>query len=147
FHTIVLETAFLIGTFFFIVFGMTIDLKELFNVKVIIIGTLILIGIYAIRWIILYFFQRQKISLHDLFLAPRGLITIMLFYKIPSAYHLKKFDNAIISFVVIASVLLMAAGLILPQPKLEKAQEEPENADLPSDVVENTESDADSSVM
>jgi Kef-type K+ transport system membrane component KefB len=120
FHTIVLETAFLIGTFFFIVFGMTINLKELFNIKVIIIGTLILAGIYAIRWIVLYLFQRQKISLHDLFLAPRGLITVMLFYKIPFAYHLKEFDKAIISFVVIMSVLLMAVGLMLPEPSLEK---------------------------
>jgi Kef-type K+ transport system membrane component KefB len=112
FHFIILETAFLIGTFFFLMFGANINVKDWLNVKVIIIGTIITAVIYLVRFVFLKLFNfKEKVSLNELFLAPRGLITIILFYKIPKEYHLQSFDTGIISFVVVFSIILMAYGI------------------------------------
>jgi hypothetical protein len=112
FHFIILETAFLIGTFFFIMFGANINITDWLNIKVVIIGSIIIATIYLVRYIFLKLFNwKEKISLNELFLAPRGLITIILFYKIPPQYHLQSFDTGIISFVVVVSIILMAYGI------------------------------------
>tara|TARA_Y100000589_G_scaffold331882_2_gene387649 strand:- start:29176 stop:30429 length:1254 start_codon:yes stop_codon:yes gene_type:complete len=125
FHFIILETAFLIGTFFFLMFGANIDVSDWMNIKVIIIGSIITAMIYLVRFVFLKLFNfKQKVSLNELFLAPRGLITIILFYKIPKEYHLQSFDTGIISFVVVASILLMAYGIRKSNKKLLEDEQE-----------------------
>ncbi len=139
FHFIILETAFLIGTFFFIMFGANIDITDWMNIKVVIIGSIITAVIYAVRYIFLKLFNwKEKVSLNELFLAPRGLITIILFYKIPHQYHLQSFDTGIISFVVVFSIILMAYGIRKSKKQLledEKAilmEVEQTEGDIPS---------------
>jgi len=80
-HVITMETAFVIRTFFFVIFGITIVLSSLANLEVAMISALIILSIYAIRYIILRAFIGEDI-LPQLFIAPRGLITILLFYAI-----------------------------------------------------------------
>jgi len=50
--------------------------------------------------------------LPELFLAPRGLITILLFYAIPAELKLEEFNPGILLFIIIASSLAMAIALI-----------------------------------
>lgn len=76
------ETAFVVRTFFFIIFGWSVYLGSLLNIKVIIMGLLILLIIYFVRALILLVFKGKNIIL-ELFLAPRGLVTILLFFAIP----------------------------------------------------------------
>ncbi|MEM9847140.1 MAG: cation:proton antiporter, partial [Bacteroidota bacterium] len=80
-HTVTAETAFVVRTFFFVIFGITIVLSSLWDLNVALISALILVSIYVIRFVLLRFIIGRDI-LPQLFIAPRGLITVLLFYAI-----------------------------------------------------------------
>ncbi|NNF01606.1 MAG: hypothetical protein HKN22_02890, partial [Bacteroidia bacterium] len=48
----------------------------------------------------------------ELFIAPRGLITIILFLSIPASYHIDRFSEGVVFFVIIVSSLIMMGGLM-----------------------------------
>lgn len=111
FKLITFETAFLIRTFFFILFGMTINIKGVFYENVLIIGTFILLLTFLIRFFNLKLFFGKQSLFPELFMAPRGLITILLFYKIPESYKISSFSKEIITFVILGTAILMMLGL------------------------------------
>lgn len=110
-HILTMETAFVVRTFFFVIFGMTIVLSHLFYVDVAIISGLILASIYAIRFIILRITEGPDI-LPQVFIAPRGLITILLFYAIPKEMQIPGFEPGVLLFLIITSSLIMTFALI-----------------------------------
>ena len=111
FHLITLETAFVVRTFFFFIFGMTINLTSLIDVQVLIQSLAVLAVLYAVRWVVLKFLLKDGI-VPELFIAPRGLITILLFFAIPPALVVESFDSGILLYVIIISSLIMTYGLI-----------------------------------
>ena len=111
FKIITLESAFVVRTFFFIIFGISISLMSLVNFKVWIISIVVLAGIYLIRYLLMLVFV-GKHSLTETFIAPRGLISILLFFAIPQEYLVKDFDDGILLFVIIVSGVLMTWSLI-----------------------------------
>lgn len=116
-HIITLETAFVIRTFFFVIFGLTIALASLFNLNVALISVLIIISIYAIRFVLLRVFIGKDI-LPQLFIAPRGLITVLLFYAIPVEAQIETFDTGVLLFVIIATSLVMTWAMIKDKRKM-----------------------------
>ena len=111
FHLITLETAFVVRTFFFFIFGMTINLTSLIDVNVLIQSLAVLGALYVVRWVVLKFFLKNSI-LPELFIAPRGLITILLFFAIPTAMTTEAFDSGILLYVIIISSIIMTYGLV-----------------------------------
>ncbi len=111
FHTITAETAFLVRTFFFIAFGMSLDLVQMTNPKVMLIGSIIVVILYLIRYINFKTFLKTDV-IPEIFLAPRGLITILLFYNIPAVYQIQDFSIGILSFVIVTTSLVMMGALI-----------------------------------
>ena len=77
FHVVTLETAFVVRTFFFVIFGITITLSTLLNLNVALVSILMVLAFYVVRLIFLRIFIGAKL-LPELFIAPRGLITILL---------------------------------------------------------------------
>ena len=65
---------------------------------------------YAIRWAILHRSFTSNVVLATT-MAPRGLITVLLFFQIPNELQSQLFDEGITFFVVIASTLVMSGGL------------------------------------
>ncbi len=116
-HIITLETAFIIRTFFFVIFGITIVIASLFSLNVALISVLIIISIYAIRFGILRIFVGNDI-LPQLFIAPRGLITVLLFYAIPKQAEIPTFESGILLFVIIATSLIMTWAMIRDKRKM-----------------------------
>lgn len=110
-HTITAETAFVVRTFFFVIFGVTIVVASLFDATVAGISSLIIISIYLIRYVLLRLFVGKDI-LPQLFIAPRGLITVLLFYAIPQEAILDSFEPGILLFVIIVTSLIMTGALI-----------------------------------
>ncbi|MEZ4893919.1 MAG: hypothetical protein R2778_13005 [Saprospiraceae bacterium] len=51
--------------------------------------------------------------LPELFYFPRGLITILLFYKIPSWQRIENFDEGVLFFVILATGLILMLGATL----------------------------------
>ncbi len=118
-HVITMETAFVVRTFFFVIFGLTIVLADLASIQVAIISLLIIASIYAIRYILLRIFMGKDI-LPQLFIAPRGLITVLLFYAIPTDL-VPGFQPGILLFIIIATSLIMTFAMIADKGRTGKA--------------------------
>ncbi|MDA9612185.1 cation:proton antiporter [Flavobacteriales bacterium] len=111
------ETAFVVRTFFFIIFGWSVYLGSLLSFKVIGIGLVILFIIYLVRAITLFIFNGKNI-VTQLFLAPRGLITILLFFAIPEELSIGPEFQGVLLFVILVSCLVMTWSLISYKNKL-----------------------------
>ena len=48
----------------------------------------------------------------QLYIAPRGLITVLLFYAIPAEAIIEGFEPGILLFVIIGTSLIMTGGMI-----------------------------------
>jgi NhaP-type Na+/H+ or K+/H+ antiporter len=153
-HIITLETAFVVRTFFFVVFGLSIAITSLFSFNVALISLLIVVSIYAIRFLILKVFVGKDI-LPQLFVAPRGLITVLLFYAIPVEAQVENFESGILLFVIIATSLVMTWAMIKDKKKMstlldeidEEYKERNEAEDIlrekkESDLIEKNESNS-----
>ncbi len=116
FKLITRETAFIVRTFFFVVFGYSIDLSSLGNPLVIFFAALSLIGIYQIRKVSVSWTVKTPSTLLN-YLAPRGLITILLFYAIPSNMNIAQFDNGILLYIILISSSIMAWGMVRHKEK------------------------------
>lgn len=122
-HSLTAESSFLIRTFFFILFGYSIDLKLITDSNVIIIGSLIVIVLFITRFMYLRFFLKENVYPEVMFI-PRGLITILLFYKIPQAFRLQSFNEGILFFVVlITGIVLMQGTIFYRQKRVELIEE------------------------
>ncbi len=119
-HVVTGETAFIVRTFFFVVFGITIVLSHLLFLDVAIISGLILLSIYGFRFLTLYLFLGRDIMPQWL-TAPRGLITILLFYKIPKEHMVDTFEPGILIFIIITTGLIMTFALIYDRQRSGKA--------------------------
>ena len=109
------ESAFLIRTFFFTLFGYTIDVRTLADANVLLIGSVVVAVIYIARYIYLRLFAHTHI-IPELFFAPRGLVTILLLYQIPQELEIAGLEAGIMFFVVIATILIMMFGSMFFTP-------------------------------
>jgi len=119
-HVITMETAFVVRTFFFVIFGLTISLASLASFEVAIISLLIIASIYLVRFVVLRIFIGKDI-LPQLFIAPRGLITVLLFNAIPEAAEVENFEAGILLFIIIGTSLIMTFALIADKRSTGKA--------------------------
>jgi NhaP-type Na+/H+ or K+/H+ antiporter len=126
FKILTAETSFLIRTFFFILFGFTIDLSTLLHSEVVAIGGIILLSLLFVRFLYFKFFIKSNIF-PEILLMPRGLITILLFYSIPEKYTIPFFDKGILFLVIIGTSLLMMVGLMLTKSDLSTTEKLSEN--------------------
>ena len=120
------ETAFVVRTFFFIIFGWSVFLGSLLSFKTIFIGLIVITIIYLVRAFLLFIFNGKNIFL-ELFLAPRGLVTILLFFAIPTELSVGKEFEGVLLFVVLLSCIVMAWSLVSYKNKLEIKKRENEN--------------------
>jgi len=116
------EMTFLIRSLFFLLFGYLIETSELTNTDTMLWALGITVGIFILRAILLKLFKFPMESL--LFMAPRGLITILLFLSIPISQTVGIANRSLIIQVIILTSLLMMYGLM--NTKVEtKLTEEP----------------------
>ena len=127
-HSITAESSFLVRTFFFVLFGFSIDLGFFGNRDVLFIGTMIVLALFLVRFLYLQFFFHTKL-LPEVFLIPRGLVTIVLFYKIPSSMKLSNFDDDILFFIILATGIIMTLGMLLYKKKNDEIIEDPQFAE------------------
>lgn len=128
-HVITLETAFVLRTFFFVIFGITISLASLIDWKLALISIGIVGLLFGIRFIFLKLFVKKDI-IPQLWIAPRGLITVLLFFAIPNGmvdahgevlttydpnmdYTISQFDQGILLYTILISSIIMTVSLIM----------------------------------
>lgn len=113
FHNLTLESAFLIRTFFFVVFGLSLSVASLYNFEVA-VNSLAIIGIlYAIRFLFLRLIAKEFV-LPEVFIAPRGLITVLLFFVLlkEDTIHIPNFDTGLLLYPIIINSIIMMIALI-----------------------------------
>lgn len=119
-HVITIETAFVVRTFFFVIFGLTISISSILNPSVAVISLLILLSIYVIRFILLRVTIGRDI-IPQLFVAPRGLITILLFSTIPEEIEVAGFEPGILLFIIMATSIIMTIAMVYDKSRKQKA--------------------------
>ena len=113
FHILTLESAFVIRTFFFVIFGMFITISSLIDLNVALVSICIITSLYVVRFVVLRVILKTDNLTPLLWIAPRGLITILLFFALnESQYTIDNFDPGILLFTILISSLIMTIALI-----------------------------------
>jgi potassium/hydrogen antiporter len=110
FKEITTEITFMIRALFFLLFGYLINISELLNVDTALWSFLLTGGIFLLRFLLIYLFQLKQKPI--LYIAPRGLITILLFLSIPASQQFYMANKSLILQVIILSAFVMMFGLM-----------------------------------
>jgi potassium/hydrogen antiporter len=110
FSDMVAEATFLIRSLFFVLFGFMIQTEDLLNLNTLPWSVGLVGLLFSLRFLFLWL-TKQNLSPY-LFVAPRGLITILLYLSIPVTLQLKIVNQALIIQVILWSIIVMMLGLI-----------------------------------
>lgn len=110
FKEITTEATFLIRALFFLLFGFLMNIHEILNPETIPWAAGIVLSIILVRWMALKLSKLPSLPL--LFVAPRGLITILLFLAILPEQSISIVNKSLIMQTIILSVLVMMLGLM-----------------------------------
>lgn len=111
FKELTIEAAFLVRALFFLLFGYLLESAEILNPDTLMWSAIIVAVIFLIRFIQLKLSRLSIIPL--LFVAPRGLITILLFLSIDPANQVALISKSLVIQVIILSTFIMMFGLML----------------------------------
>lgn len=111
FKMITVETSFLVRTFFFVVFGMTLPLTAIVQWEVWLISVIFLVVTYLLRFGLFYIIE-NKDTMPQTFIAPKGLISVLLFFAIPETMRTDGFESGVLFVVIISTSVIMAWSLI-----------------------------------
>lgn len=115
FKELIAEATFLVRALFFLLFGFLLETKEVMNAKTFAWAVGIVILIMVIRVVQFRVFKTEMLPM--LFIAPRGLINILLFLSIVPAQHIPLVNKSLLVQVVILMALVMMTGLIFSGKK------------------------------
>ena len=111
FKNLMAEVTFVARTFFFLLFGYSVQPMQLVDNQALMVAGSVIGIIFVVR--LLYFVAGYKKLPGGLaFLSPRGLITVLLFLSIPVELQLPAINNAVLMLVVLFSALLLTIGLV-----------------------------------
>ena len=106
------ESAFLMRTFFFIMFGYTMDIYQLQNWSVLLSGGAMLVAIYLVRFIYIKLVSKTDM-MPELVLIPRGLISVLLYYSLPPAMKIKGVETGLLFVVILGTSVILSLGLLV----------------------------------
>ena len=122
FTVLTIEGTFLIRSLFFLVFGYLLETSELFDATT---------ALWAVAMVVLFMIVRviqlavSRLPIAPLlFVAPRGLITILLFLYITPAESIELVNKSLIIQVIVLTVLVMTFGMMFSDSGDEEEQEE-----------------------
>lgn len=112
FKLLVSESAFVIRTFFFVMFGYAMELTTILNKEVFLISISVMAILIMVR--LLYLAYIAKIELWpELFMMPKGLVSILLFYGIPRNFIIPEISSGVVFLVISMTSVLMGIGIFL----------------------------------
>ncbi len=106
----VAEGAFFVRTYFFLLLGYTTMLADFATATTWVVAGAILAIVYATRLPLL-----ALVAIRDirplLWIAPRGLITVMLYLSLPERLRVVNFPEGVLMLVVLLSSVIMMVGI------------------------------------
>lgn len=115
FSEITTEFAFLVRALFFLLFGFLIQFEDIINLSTLPWALGIVFLVFVLRAVFLKIFKLTIAPL--LFIAPRGLITVLLFLSIPAAQRISFVNNALLIQVILICAVIMMIGLMVTNTK------------------------------
>jgi NhaP-type Na+/H+ or K+/H+ antiporter len=110
FKQLVAEGAFFVRTYFFLLLGYTTMLSDFASETTWIVSAVIIAIVYLTRLPLL-----ALVALRDirplLWIAPRGLITVMLYLSLPEHLRVVNFPEGALMLVVLLSAVIMMVGI------------------------------------
>lgn len=136
FREVTTEGAFLVKSLFFLIFGFSLETVQILDTRTLLISGVIGVVIYLVR------FPQLKISRLPinplLFVAPRGLITILLFLSIDASQRIDLVDESLIVKVIVITSLVMMIGMMTGTKKAAPKAKDPLLPDeMPDEELEN----------
>jgi Kef-type K+ transport system membrane component KefB len=122
FKELIIEATFLVRALFFLLFGYLIKTAEIINTDTLGWAVLIVVILFILRFVQL---KISKIPLSPLlFVAPRGLITILLFLSITPNQTIDLVNKSLIIQVILLTAIIMMVGLMVTAKKRESVLNE-----------------------
>lgn len=122
FKDLIAEGTFLVRALFFLLFGFMIETNEILNSSTLAWAIGIAVVILLIRLIQFKIFKIDMFPM--LFIAPRGLINILLFLSIVPAQHIPLVNKSLLIQVVLIMALVLMFGIMItgkkPKTEIEK---------------------------
>lgn len=114
---IISELTFVVKSLFFLILGFSLNISNLFDIQAFSWAVGILVIALFTRILLIKIF---KFTFHEiLFIFPRGLITILLFYLIPSPLRLIYFNDTVLTHIIFISVILLILNNLIFKTKIE----------------------------
>lgn len=108
FKEITIEATFLVRALFFLLFGYVIETTEILNTETLVWAAGIVVLIFLLRVLMM---RLLKLPLQPLiYIAPRGLITVLLFLSIRKSQFVPLMNQSLITQVIIITSLIMMLG-------------------------------------
>lgn len=126
FKELIGEATFLVRALFFLLFGYLIQTSEIINTDTLVWAVGIVIILFILRYLQL---KISKIPMFPLlFVAPRGLITILLFLSITPEHTIPIVNKSLIIQVILLTAIIMMVGLMVTAKQQETILEEKRKA-------------------
>lgn len=128
FKDVTIEATFIVRSLFFLLFGYLLDASEIINLETIPWAVAIVASILVVRFITLKLVKIPTTPL--LYIAPRGLITVLLFLAVVPEQSMAMVNKSLIVQTIVLSVLVMMFGLLTIRKRPELFATEAENVEL-----------------
>ena len=115
--------------------GYSFQTEEIINPQTLGLALIVTAAIFLIRFIILYLARIPIMPL--LYIAPRGLITILLFFAIPSYQVVPMVNKSLIIQIIIITSVIMMLGMMLNKKPEVREQKEIDEQLAPGSNLEN----------
>ncbi len=105
------------------VFGMAISIGDVLNWQVLLLSFAFLVILYLIRFVIFRTVVGKDIF-PEVFIAPRGLISILLFFDIPEEFKVHEIESGILGIAILVTSLVMGWALAQWRNRMQVGTEE-----------------------
>ncbi|MCC6911223.1 MAG: hypothetical protein IT224_04285 [Flavobacteriales bacterium] len=118
-HQLSRETAFLLRTFFFVLFGYTLVPSELRGITTLVLASAMLVLTLVLRALAM---MALRMNVRPLtYITPRGLISILLYLGLPETYRIPAVSTGLLFAMVLGTCTVMAIGLMGAKPSTPEA--------------------------
>lgn len=111
FNSVISEATFVIRTFFFVILGYSVNIKNIIDQDAIAIVLPVILIIYSSRALLSRALLNKIDSATLTYVAPRGLISILLFISIPRALNLFFLSDRVLLWIIFTTSIIMAWGI------------------------------------
>lgn len=99
------------------------------------VSAIFLMVTYVLRFGLFYVVEKKD-TMPQTFIAPKGLITILLFFAIPDSLKAEGFESGVLFVVIIATSIIMAWALISNGNKKELVESAQDSSDVTNERAE-----------